>query len=677
MWVVQLSDLHISSYSPLRSLSFKKLVSPLLTLINPALVLITGDLTDGKSKDRATMRQDESEWVQYREAVDWVIAHSGLPDYAFFDMRGNHDKFGVPEAGGRFDYFSKYSISAERNRTSTVQSVTLLNGEWKHLFVGIDNSMDVGLRGPCNLFGHASNQRLEVLDRELSQWDGNPLDRVTKLVYGHFPTSFIASTENGRRPEEIFAKHNILAYLCGHLHYQFGRNLFKHHLGFLSKDVGEFWEWEMGDWKESRVMRIIAIDHGHASFLDLGLIDLNVSSVDDDLQRIKAFVLVTYPLDSQKMQRETFFSSKPVVEDSVRALVFSQQPVVSAKAQIYDSYGDLLTPIKELKLQQSSKDGDKGQYFVASLNMSNYLDPSPTRYFLQIVAYDSSGRRIVSDLRPFSASGHMKRLKWTWKEFFVMGIVWDALYRPLLWVAFCILSFFLILPKLHHYLMVKKGLNSDFSLSRISSTRWIILREVLAQSFETTTGLWWGQLFLLLYLMCMPWFWGMVLGDSYPTGSMSIRGWSIDMTGFSDAKWGLGIPDVIVIVLPYLYQVLLPVFVLVFSLSAERSMVQVHAWGFMNRPSEKEQNGMKCTGLDDSTWPGKHGLSCKLCKRWLRKALLVACLGVTYLHAQLTRAIVGAFGLKAMLISPGFGWPVPILLVAAILQTASVKSSPI
>ena len=45
IWAVQISDLHISSYHTDRSLSLQKLMGPLLKLISPSLVLITGDLT--------------------------------------------------------------------------------------------------------------------------------------------------------------------------------------------------------------------------------------------------------------------------------------------------------------------------------------------------------------------------------------------------------------------------------------------------------------------------------------------------------------------------------------------------------------------------------------------------------------------------------------------------------
>lgn len=45
IWVVQLSDLHFSVHHPERALDFKNIVGSALSLINPSLVLITGDLT--------------------------------------------------------------------------------------------------------------------------------------------------------------------------------------------------------------------------------------------------------------------------------------------------------------------------------------------------------------------------------------------------------------------------------------------------------------------------------------------------------------------------------------------------------------------------------------------------------------------------------------------------------
>lgn len=45
VWVVQLSDLHFSVHHPDRAFDFRKFVAPALSIINPSIVLITGDLT--------------------------------------------------------------------------------------------------------------------------------------------------------------------------------------------------------------------------------------------------------------------------------------------------------------------------------------------------------------------------------------------------------------------------------------------------------------------------------------------------------------------------------------------------------------------------------------------------------------------------------------------------------
>lgn len=82
-------------------------------------------LSDGKSEDLLTMKQNEDEWVEYRNVMDGVIQRSGLHKSLFFDLRGNHDGFGVPDVGGSFDFFSKYSINGRLGRNGSVNSVTI------------------------------------------------------------------------------------------------------------------------------------------------------------------------------------------------------------------------------------------------------------------------------------------------------------------------------------------------------------------------------------------------------------------------------------------------------------------------------------------------------------------------------------------------------------------------
>jgi predicted MPP superfamily phosphohydrolase len=45
VWFIQLSDLHISKYHPERAADLKNKVAAALSLIQPSLVLVTGDLT--------------------------------------------------------------------------------------------------------------------------------------------------------------------------------------------------------------------------------------------------------------------------------------------------------------------------------------------------------------------------------------------------------------------------------------------------------------------------------------------------------------------------------------------------------------------------------------------------------------------------------------------------------
>ncbi|CAK9170759.1 unnamed protein product [Ilex paraguariensis] len=80
---------------------------------------------NGKSKDLLTMNQDEEEWLEYQKVMDDVIKRSGLNKSIFYDLRGNHDNFGVPVVGGSFDFFSKYSFTGRLGRSGLVNSVTV------------------------------------------------------------------------------------------------------------------------------------------------------------------------------------------------------------------------------------------------------------------------------------------------------------------------------------------------------------------------------------------------------------------------------------------------------------------------------------------------------------------------------------------------------------------------
>ncbi|KAK6928988.1 Calcineurin-like phosphoesterase domain, ApaH type [Dillenia turbinata] len=667
IWVVQLSDLHFSVHHPDRALDFRTIVGPTLSMINPSLVLITGDLTDGKSKDMLTMKQDKHEWIEYQQVMDDVIRTSRLDKSIFYDLRGNHDNFGVPVVGGSFDFFSQYSISGQLGRRGNVNSVTVQSGDRKHLFVGVDSTMTVGLRGPTNVFGHPTDELLSDLDTELSQWDSLSSEPVTKISFGHFPLSFSAASSSGKSLKDIFLKHSVSAYLCGHLHTKFGKNLKRHHrLGHhlfqlnihqnlsgskkncSSLPVEEFWEWEMGDWRKSRAMRIVAIDHGHVSFADLRF----------DSGAKKTIIVPTFPLDSRLMfdtasgRDYECQAMNRLAYQTIRALVFSVSPVVSVIARIYDStsgHHDLVLEAQMIKSNLSS-----GDLYAAPWNYQAFEDPSPDRYWLQIEATDIMGRASLTELRPFSVNGLSAKLTWTWKEFLVMGCQWDALYYPIFW--FCLISMFavLIIPKVlltfsknqYQY----KSLIADKSL--ISFVIWV-LKELC--KFPV---IWFSLLGYLFYLILFPWFYGQVFTEAAERGYMTYKGWLVNLSIQKKVEF-IGSPDILMIVLSHLVFVVLSAILTIAGLAAEREAYRVHMLTLSGKKEDDYGHERRCNGRSKFFFG----------RRLVRKLLLVVCLAIYWKHFKSCRALAKGYEMNPFLHFPIYSLFIPLLLAYAAYKT--------
>ena len=63
--------------------------------------------------------------MEYESTMKEIIESSKLPRRIFYDLRGNHDSFGVPASGDDYDFYNKYSINAKLRRQGRVQSITL------------------------------------------------------------------------------------------------------------------------------------------------------------------------------------------------------------------------------------------------------------------------------------------------------------------------------------------------------------------------------------------------------------------------------------------------------------------------------------------------------------------------------------------------------------------------
>ncbi|XP_073020015.1 putative metallophosphoesterase At3g03305 [Primulina eburnea] len=675
-WVVQLSDLHFSVHHPDRAHDFREIVGPTLSFIKPALVLLTGDLTDGKSKDLVVMKQDEEEWIEYEKVMRDVVRRSGLNESSFYDVRGNHDNFGVPSIGGSYDFFSKYSFNGRLKRRGNVNSVTIQTSKRKLLFVGVDSTMPSGLRGPTNLFGHPTDELLTDINSELSQWDYQSTQPVIKVSFGHFPLSFSEATKSGKTLTDTYLMHSLSAYLCGHLHTKFGKNLKRYHSSHhqrsskqllqlngyrFSSEVAancsngatkfnEFWEWEMGDWRKSRSMRILAIDGGHISFVD----------IDFKLGAKKTIILPTFPLDSRFTSKSFQCGTTDASYREIRALVFSTSPIISVVARIYDTSSGNLIVVMETSM--TKLEGSRGDLYGAPWNFKAFEDPLPERYLLQIETTDITGRSTVSDIRPFSVNGLPAKLLWSWKEFFVMGCQLDSLYLPIFWCFYLSVLSILLIPKVllsfsrRHYLYKNLKSNTGFING---ATR--ILVEI-----HNVPVAWFCMIGYLSYLVLFPWFSGQFFNEGGELGYMTYRGVALKLNNFGKMEF-LGFPDAMVIVLPHLYFIVLPAIIAIIMLAAERGLYHDYLISLSSKKKDDTDGQNKETSLPNNR-PKKIS-ELILLKRWLRKFFQVVSLAISWKHLKNCSDLMRAYEMNPFIHFPIYSLAVPLLLAYTIWKT--------
>lgn len=581
------------------------------------------------------------------------------------------------------NYMSSYSLSLDLNHNQIVGSYFLSshliffnlvdtnhlsfwmqkNGR-KHLFVGFDSTMEVGLRGPTNLFGHPTDQLLKVVDLELSQWDLDSTESpLTKIAFGHFPLSFSSVSDSGRSLKEVFLKHSLAAYLCGHLHARFGKNLKRRHYSdrhFLgdyyqlnicrdslvsdadgkncsmaSKPVEEFWEWEMGDWRTRRKMRILAIDAGHVSYVD---VDLTSEST-------KTIILPTFPLDSRFMQRSTSYrdyicqSLRTLSSyEMVRALVFSATKIRSVSLKIYDSNPGKLYLVLDSEMKKEYYNEARGDLYTARWNWEAFADPSPIRYWIQIEAVDVTGSSSFSELRPFSVNGLTAKVDWKWKEFLVMGVQWGSIYQLALPFTLLILFGLLLIPQAFLICFKNRYTYNHIVCGFRDRKIAVFLLDGLIWVFTELCRkkiIWSATLFYLLHLTFFPWFSGHIFTDYGHLGYMTHRGWDIRISKESMKKAYIGSPDVMVIVLPHLCFVILPSILLMAILAAEKSAYHVYCLSL---------SGKKLDDYDETWEHGDRTIISRKINFWerriIRKFLLLLCLAILWRHWKVRIAFI-------------------------------------
>lgn len=88
--LVKISDIHLSYLNnEERTQAFENFTTETLDTINPRVVLVSGDLTDGRGKGIYDVGQNDEEW----EAYNRIVTKSKVQEKTvWLDIRGNHGK---------------------------------------------------------------------------------------------------------------------------------------------------------------------------------------------------------------------------------------------------------------------------------------------------------------------------------------------------------------------------------------------------------------------------------------------------------------------------------------------------------------------------------------------------------------------------------------------------------
>ncbi|KAF9898351.1 Transmembrane protein 62, partial [Lobosporangium transversale] len=252
------SDLHISRFRKASTTNFYTFLSTALPLVEPAFVVVTGDLTDAKDKHLVGSMQYMDEWITYRDALEQSGVLNKRNGTFWHDLRGNHDCFDVPSWDSKQNMFADMSATRAPGFMFDVKT-----GYGKYGFIGIDACPKPGPARPYNFFGLFETPDMDNLKQRLDLSKGNN----HTFVFSHYPvtTTMFGETSTGESFADLSKAFSV--YMCGHLH------KLKWGLGdaLQTYQPTHFLELEVGDMKQSGMYRIMVVDHDMISFTDVSM----------------------------------------------------------------------------------------------------------------------------------------------------------------------------------------------------------------------------------------------------------------------------------------------------------------------------------------------------------------------------------------------------------------------
>ncbi|KAL0125186.1 hypothetical protein PUN28_004372 [Cardiocondyla obscurior] len=258
IWFLQITDIHISIFrDPSRISEFKEFCNVTVNSIQPRVVLASGDLTDAIAKNRFGSKQQHEEWKHYRHIIDQTNISKKI---LWLDIRGNHDNFDIINFDSKNNYYSHYSIQGKKYPRSYIYNIN--TGLETISFIAIDACLKPGPKRPFNFIGVLDQEEINRIQQLINQ--SKESNAAHAIIFGHYPTSSIISQADTNIRSVLGNHRESMAYLCGHYH-TFANMI----PNMYTLQKAGFLELELADWKETRMFRLAAIDHGQFSFIDV------------------------------------------------------------------------------------------------------------------------------------------------------------------------------------------------------------------------------------------------------------------------------------------------------------------------------------------------------------------------------------------------------------------------
>ncbi|XP_071056743.1 transmembrane protein 62-like isoform X2 [Onthophagus taurus] len=365
IWFLQITDIHISVFrDPFRITELKEFCDQTIDIIKPVVVLASGDLTDAKTKDNIGSKQIKQEWEYYKNVLkECNIEHKTV----WLDIRGNHDNFNVVNFESKENFFPNFSIQGRKHSRSYMYQIK--RHDQIYSFIGVDACLEPGPKRPFNFVGMLENDEVTLIHKLIKRVKSTGSNHT--VWFGHFPTSCIVTDGDQTIRDIIGELDQSIVYVCGHLHTLGGLvpNMYTlQREGYL--------ELELGDWKDNRRFRLMAIDHGTFSFVDVNHRDWPI-------------ILVTNPKHEQFMLVGRDEAGVILNSSHIRVLVFSLGKIETVKIRIDSEHW------------RECRNVDRGPLYVIEWSPEMYTFGMHT---LEVFAKDEDGRYKMEKSR-FSLDG--------------------------------------------------------------------------------------------------------------------------------------------------------------------------------------------------------------------------------------------------------------------------------